>query len=61
VKQKNSVTNWESNTTESNDEDDIVCLCRGLYMSDFASEEEMIERLRQKDGRCYQCTLRFDI
>jgi hypothetical protein len=42
-------------------EDDLVCLCRRIYASDYATEEELIRRLKQKDGRCYQCTLLYDL
>lgn len=33
----------------------IVCLCRGISDKQFATEEELIDRLCQKDVQCGTC------
>ena len=33
----------------------IVCICRGISDKDFATEEELLERLLQSDKKCCAC------
>ena len=33
----------------------IVCICRNIKESDFATQVEMIERIMQLDHDCGQC------
>ncbi len=33
----------------------IVCVCRNIRESDFATQEQLIERIMQLDHNCGQC------
>lgn len=33
----------------------IICVCRNIRDSDYATTEELIERIKQLDHNCGQC------
>jgi len=37
----------------------IICQCRGISTKDYATEEELLERLVQDDYDCGSCLLPF--